>query len=50
MMNSMEQTRAFLKSIGQPTGDSYNLPTSEKRFGDGDSIVLRCLEFKDRRL
>ncbi|MBD5156805.1 MAG: peptidase [Butyrivibrio sp.] len=34
-MNSMEQTRAFLKSIGQPEGDAYNLPTSEKRFTDG---------------
>lgn len=31
----MEQTRAFLKSIGMPEGDAYNLPTSEKRFRDG---------------
>ena len=31
----MEQTRTFLKSIGQPAGDAYNLPTSEKRFSDG---------------
>ena len=31
----MEQTRAFLKSIGLPEGDAYNLPTSEKRFADG---------------
>ena len=34
-MNSMEQTRAFLKSIGMPEGDAYSLPTSEKRFSDG---------------
>lgn len=31
----MEETRAFLKSIGMPEGDLYNLPTSEKRFCDG---------------
>ena len=34
-MNSMEKTREFLKSIGMPGGDAYNLPTSEKRFKDG---------------
>ena len=34
-MNSMDKTRAFLKSIGLPGGDAYDLPTSEKRFGDG---------------
>lgn len=34
-MNSMEQTRAFLESIGQPASDAYSLPTSEKRFSDG---------------
>lgn len=31
----MEATRKFLKSIGMPEGDAYNLPTSEKRFMDG---------------
>lgn len=31
----MNETRAFLKSIGMPEGDAYNLPTSEKRFNDG---------------
>lgn len=35
MNNSMEQTRAFLKSINLPEGDAYHLPTSEKRFEDG---------------
>ncbi|MBO7620340.1 MAG: hypothetical protein J6T06_07515, partial [Victivallales bacterium] len=34
-MNSMEKTRVFLKSIGLPGGDAYDLPTSEKRFADG---------------
>ena len=34
-MNSMEQTRAFLESIGLPGGDAYDLPTSDKRFADG---------------
>lgn len=34
-MNSMEKTREFLKSIGMPAGDAYDLPTSEKRFPDG---------------
>lgn len=31
----MKDTRAFLKLIGMPEGDDYNLPTSEKRFADG---------------
>lgn len=31
----MKETRAFLKKIGMPEGDAYNLPTSEKRFSDG---------------
>lgn len=34
-MNSMEQTRMFLKSINLPEGDAYHLPTSEKCFTDG---------------
>lgn len=34
-MNSMEQTRAFLKSINLPEGDDYYLTTSDKRFADG---------------
>lgn len=34
-MNSMEQTREFLRSINMPEGDAYHLPTSEKRFNDG---------------
>ena len=34
-MNSMENTRAFLQSIGLPGGDAYDLPDSEKRFADG---------------
>lgn len=31
----MKKTRDFLASIGMPSGDSYDLPTSEKRFSDG---------------
>ncbi len=31
----MKETREFLKSIGMPEGDAYDLPTSEKRFYDG---------------
>ena len=31
----MEATRNFLRSIGLPGGDAYDLPTSEKRFSDG---------------
>ena len=31
----MKETREFLKSIGTPEGDAYDLPTSEKRFHDG---------------
>lgn len=34
-MTSMDDTRAFLRSIGLPGGDDYNLPSSEKRFPDG---------------
>ena len=34
-MNSMDETRNLLESIGKPRGDLYNLPTSEKRFDDG---------------
>jgi hypothetical protein len=31
----MKETREFLKKIGMPSGDAYDLPTSEKRFSDG---------------
>lgn len=31
----MQETREFLKLIGMPEGDAYNLPSSEKRFHDG---------------
>lgn len=31
----MEETKKFLKSIGLPTGDAYDLPDSPKRFPDG---------------
>ena len=31
----MKNTRKFLETIGMPSGDAYDLPTSEKRFSDG---------------
>ncbi|WP_050642631.1 MULTISPECIES: hypothetical protein [Clostridia] len=31
----MKETKEFLKSIGLPAGDAYDLPVSEKRFTDG---------------
>lgn len=31
----MQETRDFLKKLGLPAGDAYDLPTSEKRFSDG---------------
>ncbi len=36
----MKDTRLFLKKIGMPTGDAYDLPTSEKRFPDGAQYRL----------
>ena len=38
----MKETRAFLKKIGMPEGDAYNLPTSEKRFSD----AVGAIDFK----
>lgn len=34
-MNSIDKTRKFLKSVGLPEKDAYELPTSGKRFADG---------------
>ena len=34
-MNSMQETRTWLETLGQPGGDLYTLPDSEKRFDDG---------------
>lgn len=34
-MTTMDDTRAFLRGLGLPGGDAYDLPTSEKRFPDG---------------
>ncbi len=31
----MKEVREYLGKLGLPTGDLYNLPTSEKRFSDG---------------
>lgn len=35
MNKSMQETKDFLKKMGLPQGDAYDLPTSEKRFDDG---------------
>src|SRR5712691_6947537 len=48
----MQETRAFLESIGLPRGDLNELPTSAKRFPDGAQYRIeipstegpRCLE------
>lgn len=34
-MTTMDDTRAFLRELGLPGGDAYELPTSKKRFPDG---------------
>lgn len=34
-MTTMDETREFLRSLGMPGCDAYDLPTSEKRFSDG---------------
>lgn len=34
-MNSIKETKDYLKSINLPEGDDYSLKTSEKRFDDG---------------
>ena len=31
----MKETRKFLKKVGLPQSDLYDLPTSDKRFADG---------------
>src|SRR3954467_10647540 len=48
----MDETRAFLESVGLPPGDLHNLPDSPKRFPDGAQYRVeipstegpRCLE------
>lgn len=34
-MTTMDETRDFLRGLGLPGGDAYDLPSSEKRFTDG---------------
>lgn len=36
----MQETRQFLKSMGLPTGDAHDLPTSAKRFPDGAQVRI----------
>ena len=48
----MDETRAFLESVGLPPGDLHELPDSPKRFPDGAQYRVeipsvegpRCLE------
>ena len=35
MPNGMDDTRAFLRSMGLPAGDAHDLPSSDRRFPDG---------------
>ena len=38
----MEKTREFLRSLGMPGGDLFDLPTSQKRFPDGAQYRFEC--------
>ena len=40
MANGMNGTKTFLKKLGLPEGDAYNLPTSDLRFKDGGQYRL----------
>jgi hypothetical protein len=35
-----EETRAYLKSIGMPEGDAFDMPTSDQRFPDGGAFRI----------
>lgn len=48
-MNSMDKTREFLKTIGLPGGDAYDLPESKNDLKTMGSIDLRFREFRDRK-
>ena len=45
----MKETRAFLKSLGMPEGDAYDLPTSGKRFADGGQYRFEVPGIQVRR-
>ena len=33
-----EETREYLKKIGMPQGDAFDMPSSTQRFPDGGSL------------
>ena len=35
-----EETREYLKSIGMPQGDAYDMPSSDLRFPDGSAFRI----------
>ena len=41
-MAIFQQTRDALKKLGLPTGDAFDLPTSDKRFPDGAHYRIEC--------
>ena len=49
----MKETKEFLKSIGLPAGDAYDLPVSEKKFADGAQYRFEvpgiCLLYTSRK-
>ena len=41
-MAIFQQTRDAMKKLGLPTGDAFDLPTSDKRFPDGAHFRIEC--------
>ncbi len=37
-----EETREFMKTLGLPEGDLWDMPTSDKRFPDGAAFRIEC--------
>ena len=35
-----EETRAYLRQIGMPDGDAFDMPSSDKRFPDGGAFRI----------
>ena len=35
-----EETRAYLKKIGMPQGDAFDMPSSKQRFPDGGAFRI----------
>jgi hypothetical protein len=41
-MAIFQQTRDAMKKLGLPTGDAFDIPTSDKRFPDGAHYRIEC--------